>query len=112
MTEERIDKAQPATLQEGVETLRSRLGEIAKRCPTIGDVRGLGLMTGATVLDKAGQPSQELRNAVAQEAFKRGLILLGCGDTSLRFAPPLCITEQQISTGLGIIEEALAAVSV
>ncbi len=92
------------------ELLQARLRAIAGRHPRIGHIRGLGLMTGATVYDDACKPSGALRNKVAQEAFRRGLILLGCGDDSLRFAPPLCINEQELNTGLEIVEQAVAAV--
>ncbi len=90
--------------------LRERLTEICNRHSAIGDVRGLGLMTGLTVYGNDGKPSQERRNAIATDAFYRGLILLGCGETGMRFAPPLCITEDELKTGIDLFEQAVAAV--
>ncbi|MEE9296721.1 MAG: acetyl ornithine aminotransferase family protein [Phycisphaerae bacterium] len=89
--------------------LRDRLSEICERQPSVGEVRGLGLMTGVTAYDARRQPSNELRDAITRQAFSRGLILLGCGDTSLRFAPPLCITEDELNTGLDLFEQAVKA---
>ena len=60
--------------------------------------------------DPEGKPSAGLRNAVTTEAFKRGLILLGCGETSLRCAPPLCITEAELTKGIEIFEQAVSAI--
>ncbi len=92
------------------EILQAKLRDISSRHPRMGDVRGLGLMTGTTVFDANGTPSADDRNAVVQEAFSRGLLMLGCGDTGLRFAPPLCINEQELLAGLNIVEQAVAAV--
>lgn len=89
--------------------LRTRLSTIARRRPTITNVRGLGLMTAVSVFAGPSKDSQALRNAIALEAFRRGLIILGCGESSLRFAPPLCITEQELSTGLDVFQEAVEA---
>ncbi|MBN2387153.1 MAG: acetyl ornithine aminotransferase family protein [Anaerolineales bacterium] len=85
------------------------LQEIAARHPSIGDVRGLGLMIGVEfVKDRQGkEPAEELRDRVVDLAFERGLILLGCGKSVIRFAPPLCITKSEIDDGLKVFEEAL-----
>jgi 4-aminobutyrate aminotransferase len=91
--------------------VRETLHGIAKRHKTIGDIRGLGLMIGATVYDSNHSPCQKLRNDITVEAFRRGLILLGCGDTSVRFAPPLSITQDEINRGMEIFEQSVAAVA-
>ncbi len=91
-------------------SLRKRLSEICAGHPAVGEVRGFGLMNGVSVYDTAGKPSRQRRNDIAAEAFRRGLILLGCGETSLRFTPPLCINQQQIDVGLHVFEQAVAAV--
>ncbi|NOT00897.1 MAG: acetyl ornithine aminotransferase family protein [Phycisphaerales bacterium] len=91
------------------ETLQRKLNEIATRHPSIGQTRGLGLMVGATALDKSGRPSTALRNTIVQEAFKRGLILLGCGEHGIRFAPPLCVNADELDRGLALFEQAVAA---
>jgi 4-aminobutyrate aminotransferase len=53
------------------------------------------------------EPAGETRDAVLNEAFKRGLVLLGAGPCSMRLAPPLILTEEQAEVGLEIFEEAL-----
>ena len=42
-----------------------------------------------------------------QAAFRRGLLLLGCGDSAIRFCPPLCITAEQVETALRILDTVL-----
>jgi 4-aminobutyrate aminotransferase len=77
---------------------------------SVGDVRGRGLMIGIELVkDKATrEPAVELRNRVETLAFERGLIMLGCGETSLRLSPPLIVTKEEATVALDILEEALA----
>ncbi len=77
--------------------------------PLVGDVRGRGLMIGIEfVKDKATrEPAAELRNRIETLAFERGLIILGCGETSIRLCPPLIVSEQEATVALDILEEAL-----
>ncbi len=86
------------------------LAEIAARHPSIGEVRGIGLMIGVEfVKDKlTKEPAVELRDAVVEYAFERGLLTLGCGKSVIRVAPPLSISRQEIDEGLLIFEEAIA----
>lgn len=65
------------------------------------DVRGLGLMIGVEFVDK------KKRDYVVQDAFKNGLLLLGCGFKTIRFAPPLIITQKEIDKGLEIFEKSV-----
>ena len=51
----------------------------------------------------------DLRDAIIQTAFHRGLLLLGCGEAAVRFCPPLCITADQIDTALHILDGVLSA---
>ncbi len=78
--------------------------------PSVGDVRGRGLMIGIEIVkDKASrEPAADLRNRVEQLAFERGLMILGCGETSLRLAPPLLLTREEAEVALDILEESLA----
>jgi len=77
--------------------------------PSVGDVRGRGLMIGIEIVkDKATrEPATELRNRVETLAFERGLIVLGCGETSLRLSPPLIVSKEEATVALDILEEAL-----
>jgi 4-aminobutyrate aminotransferase len=86
------------------------LHEIAARHPSIGDVRGLGLMIGVEFVKdrKSKTPADELCARIVDLAFERGLILLSCGKSVMRFAPPLSITQKEVDEGLTIFEEALS----
>ncbi|MCS6993261.1 MAG: acetyl ornithine aminotransferase family protein [Anaerolineales bacterium] len=85
------------------------LQEIAARHPSIGDVRGIGLMIGVEfVKDRESKDyAPELRDAVVHRAFERGLLLLGCSKSVIRIAPPLCISKAEVDEGLEIFEEAV-----
>jgi 4-aminobutyrate aminotransferase len=86
-----------------------RLRGWTKTHPLVGDVRGRGLMIGVELVkDKATrEPATALRNRVETLAFERGLIVLGCGETTLRICPPLIVSEQEATVALDILEEAI-----
>src|SRR6185436_19133437 len=89
--------------------LRRRLGPLG----IVGDIRGLGLMIGVEIVkDRASrEPAPELRERILEEAFRRGLLLLGCGKTTIRLAPPLIIDREDAEIAARILEEACRAVS-
>jgi 4-aminobutyrate aminotransferase len=93
------------------EQLRQGLQQMRREFPLISDVRGLGLMTAMDLGKSPSDPSPnpELREAVIQAAFRRGLLLLGCGESAIRFCPPLCIEESQVSTALSLLREILGS---
>jgi 4-aminobutyrate aminotransferase len=80
-----------------------------KTHPLVGDVRGRGLMIGIELVkDKATrEPATALRNRVETLAFERGLMVLGCGETTLRLSPPLIVNEQEATVALDILEESI-----
>jgi 4-aminobutyrate aminotransferase len=80
--------------------------------PLVGDVRGRGLMIGIELVkDKATrEPATALRNRWETIAFEKGLMVLGCGETSLRLCPPLIVSEQEATVALDILEESLVQV--
>ena len=86
------------------------LSEIMPRHPSIGDVRGIGLMIGVEFVKdrKSKVPADELCNRVVDLAFERGLLLLSCGKSVIRIAPPLSISQAEVDEGLKIFEEALS----
>lgn len=89
-----------------------RLNGWKKTHPLVGDVRGRGLMIGVEMVkDKATrEPATALRNRWEALAFERGLMVLGCGETSLRLCPPLILSEAEATVGLDILEDALTQV--
>ncbi|MFB6266874.1 MAG: aspartate aminotransferase family protein [Halodesulfurarchaeum sp.] len=70
------------------------------------DVRGLGLML-AIELD-----SKDTREALIQALLERGLLTLGCGYKTLRFLPPMDVTEREIDLATDIVIDALEDPSV
>lgn len=91
------------------EELRRGLVAMAPRYPMVREVRGLGLMIGVEI-QADGSPAPALRDAIVDQAFQRGLLLLPCGPSTVRFSPPLCLSGRQVQTGLALFESALAAV--
>ncbi len=85
------------------------LEELAMRHPSIGQVRGKGLMIGVEfVLNReTKERGIAIRDAMIHHAFERGLLLLGCGRNTVRLTPPLNVTTAEIDEGLGLFEEAL-----
>lgn len=86
--------------------LKDRLSELTKKFPFVGDVRGLGLMAGIEIVaDRAAKtPAPKLRDQIIENAFRGGLLLLGCGETSIRFCPPLIINRKEIDASIIILE--------
>jgi len=85
--------------------LLAKLNDIAQKHKSLTNPRGIGLMCGLDVVDAA------TRDKIVVACFQRGLIMLGCGEKTLRFCPALCITQQELETGLKLLEEAVASVS-
>jgi len=91
------------------EYFMGRLRELQTRHEVIGDVRGKGLMIGIElVTDRTSRaPARELCDAVLHRAFHNGLILLSCGISTVRFMPPLMITNNHVDEALTILEASL-----
>jgi 4-aminobutyrate aminotransferase len=75
------------------------LRQLESRFSVIHDVRGLGLMDAISV------ETDGLRNRVIQKAFQKGLLLASCGFESIRFLPPLDVTQREIDIALNILED-------
>ena len=88
---------------------KDALSEIATRHPSIGQVRGIGLMIGIEFVSDpvTKQAAPKLRDQIVDLAFERGLLLLGCGKSVIRISPPLCITRSEVDQGLAILDEAI-----
>jgi 4-aminobutyrate aminotransferase len=90
----------------------ARLGELAERHPTIGEVRGLGLMIGVELVKpESNTPDPEAFPFLARYARDHGLFILDCGPDAnvIRFVPPLCVSLEELDTAIEIIDGALAA---
>jgi 4-aminobutyrate aminotransferase len=102
-----------ANAAERGEQLKAGLVALRRRHAAVGDVRGLGLMVAMDVVrpGEPAAPDPELREAVVQAAFRRGLLLLGCGEAAVRFCPPLCVTAAQVDTALALLDGVLGEVA-
>jgi len=87
----------------------NRLKAIQKKSTIIGDVRGKGLMICAELVKdkKTKTKAPDIREDIIQKCFNKGLLLLGCGDSAVRFSPALIITKEASDKALEIFEEAL-----
>ena len=87
--------------KEAVDGLRASLAGNS----LVTDIRGIGLMIGVDFVDADAAADVEV------EAFKRGLLVLTCGDRGVRMSPPLVVNAEEIKTAVRIFAEAAAAVA-
>jgi 4-aminobutyrate aminotransferase len=86
-----------------------RLGTWVHRHEIVGEVRGRGLMIGVEIVENKQTRKQAgaLRERIVELAFERGLLLLGCGENTIRLCPPLIVTQQETDVALDILEECI-----
>jgi 4-aminobutyrate aminotransferase len=107
-TMELVEKHYMANATAMGKVLLEQLGDIATRHKRIASPRGIGLMCGVDVVDpKTGKLDSKTRDRIVVAAYERGLIMLGCGEATLRFCPALCINRQQIEVGCELLEAAV-----
>jgi len=87
-----------------------RLRSLQPRFPCIGEVRGKGLMIGVELIVPGGarKPAAALCQRLLTRAFHNGLLLLSCGQSTLRFIPPLPVSRAQVDEAVALLEVALA----
>ncbi|MBA3379344.1 MAG: aminotransferase class III-fold pyridoxal phosphate-dependent enzyme, partial [Chloroflexia bacterium] len=90
--------------------LKERLFELQDKHPTIGDVRGLGLMVGVELVHDrhTKEPAPDLLRRVQEEAKKRGLIIGrgGLHANTIRLCPPLIVTRSDIDAAVETLDGA------
>jgi len=88
------------------------LEEIMTRHPSIGHVRGKGLMIGVEFVKdrQTKEYAEQLRDQIVEAAFQRGLLLLGCGKSAIRIAPPLSVSKEEVDQAMDIFDEAITVV--
>src|SRR5262249_46762743 len=86
-TLELLEKGYTANAAERGEQLRRGIGKLQRSFLQLGDVRGLGLMVAVDVVRPPDRqtPDPGARDEIVQTAFRQGLLLLGCGESALRF---------------------------
>ncbi len=94
--------------------LIEQLKTLASENHVVGDVRGLGLMVGLELVQdrEIKRPAPQLRDAVVDACFHQGLLLLGCGESTLRFCPPLIASRQDVDVALDILKRVLRETTV
>ncbi len=107
-----IDLIEKGFLQNVVEVgqyAMDALEEIQMRHPSIGQVRGKGLMLGIDFVKdrQTREPDFDLRGRIEKLGFEHGLLLLGCGKSTIRLAPPLSISKSEIDEGLQIFDHVI-----
>jgi len=88
-------EVQGKRLKKGLEDLQQKHPDI------MSNARGLGLMCAFDL------PTPEKRDELKNKLYKNGLIVIGCGANTIRFRPPLIISEEEVDEALGIIDSTL-----
>ncbi|HEY1995156.1 MAG TPA: acetyl ornithine aminotransferase family protein, partial [Edaphobacter sp.] len=91
------------------EKMLERLRPWVAKHSIVGEVRGRGLMIGIEIVkdQKSRTPAGPLRDKIVDLAFERGLLILGCGETSIRLCPPLIVNQQEADIALDILEDCI-----
>lgn len=107
-----IEKKYRRNAAERGEQLAAGLKRLTADLPFVREVRGKGLMIGVEIRDESGgeTASAALRDRIILAAFHKGLLLLPCGPSTVRFCPPLCLSERQVEIGLKLMEAALGEI--
>jgi 4-aminobutyrate aminotransferase len=91
-------------------SIKARLAQLDAKYDVIGQVRGEGLMIGVEMVkSKASREKHpDLRDRIVDDCFEQGLLILGCGQNSIRFSPPLVIQEEHAQVAMDIFDKAIA----
>jgi len=94
------------------EAILRRTADWPKRHRIVGDVRGHGLMIGIELVkdQTTKEKAKDYRDRVVNEAFAKGLLILGAGENTLRIAPPLVVDAEQVEFALDTIEAILTSI--
>lgn len=91
------------------EVFKQGLLDLKKEFEEIGDVRGLGLMLAIELVKdrESKTPAWELRDRIIENCYKKGLLLLPCGTSAIRFTPAMVINREEVEKGLEVLREAI-----
>jgi len=101
-----LERGYIANAEKIGEHILSRMADWRQRHRLVGDVRGKGLMIGIEIVrdQKTKEKAPDLRSRLVQMAFRKGLLVLGSGETALRLAPPLIVDREQADFALNVLE--------
>jgi 4-aminobutyrate aminotransferase len=99
--------------QEVGDYMRKRMADWPKKHKIVGDVRGRGLMIGVEIVkdQKTQEYGANERDRIVELAFERGVLLLGCGPSTVRIAPALIVTKEEADVAVDVLEEVIAIVA-
>ncbi|HKV25919.1 MAG TPA: acetyl ornithine aminotransferase family protein [Candidatus Acidoferrum sp.] len=108
-TAELIDSQYRENARQMGEHIFHRLAEWPKQFKIVGEVRGRGLMIGIEIVRdrRTKERAPDLRNAIVESAFRKGLCVLGAGENTIRVSPPLLIDEEQADFAVKTLEECI-----
>ncbi|MFH1241941.1 MAG: acetyl ornithine aminotransferase family protein [Pseudomonadota bacterium] len=108
-----LEQGLMANATEQGERLLRGLRELQNSYECMGDVRGKGLMVGVELVKdrETKERASEWRNSIIEQAFRKGLLLLGCGENTIRFCPGLTVTAEEIDLCLSIFDEVVREVA-
>jgi len=91
------------------EYIMKRTADWTQKLKNVGNVRGRGLMIGIELVkdQKTKEKAPELRNRIIDAAYHKGLLILGSGENTVRFCPPLMIDEEQAEFAVKTLEDLL-----
>jgi 4-aminobutyrate aminotransferase len=89
--------------------LFARMADWTRKFKIVGDVRGRGLMIGVEIVrdQRTKEKGADLRNAIVDLAFHKGLLVLGAGENTIRLSPPLLIEKDQADWAARTLEECI-----
>jgi len=92
------------------EYIQGRIADWPHKHRLVGQVRGRGLMIGIELVksQETREPNPEVRKQVIERAFEQGLLLLGCGESTVRLMPPLLIDREQADFAVDVLDHCLA----
>lgn len=92
------------------EYILSRLDGWPEKHRAVGNVRGKGLMIGIELVkdQTSREPNPEMRHQVIQRAFESGVLVLGCGESTIRLMPPLIVEQYHADFALDVLERVIA----
>ena len=87
------------------DVLRNKLEQLMQGSNVITEVRGRGLMIGVQVKTPA------LRDRIIMECFRRGVLVLGAGASTIRLSPPLIVDEEQAEFAVQTLSTVIATLA-
>jgi 4-aminobutyrate aminotransferase len=90
------------------EYFKNKLLELQRKYEIIGDVRGIGLMLAIEIVKDRNtkEPAKEIRDKLLNAIYQKGLLLLPCGTSTIRFVPAIIVKEKEIDIAVDILDSA------